>query len=560
MKFWDNVFPAAMRKLEQEFDEPKDRHDSGYSIRGLDNWDQVYQKLEDCFKKYVDETGITKKVKKGWREFSDRIGPLQEAWKLVPDIDYLTPVRGTLEFIMDAIRRASETRRQVLHGLDNLSSRFKDIELYLALFPMDGNVLATGTALVLSAFVAVEKLIGFYLKPRGGDYEKDVIGSLDDITRKSEALCSEAEKADMQQSTNNWKQAKQRHEELINLQATVINSQRELLQKQDLHADNLTKAYQVIQAIPNEVYNLIREYEKNREQKWQDVISRQVSEMNDTVQRALTPQPIPSNRCHITLDDIWEIFRPFYFEDLDIQRVLHRQEEIPARERAMTESLVTNPQFRQWMVSPMSKELIIQGNLLSDRHISSQSMFCSTLLQALRGNSRFISLFYLCGLHSDYGDPHSGPRGMMMSFIAQLVLQWDFNTTGIHQAIEFLWDEYCEEPDINDLCILASWLVVQLPADITVFCIMDGVNAYEKEGYLPDLVCGLSCILDWTIDPRVNATVKVLVTSPCRSLEVQQGFHDDAILVMADQLGLSGEANQRLLQHRMSRAFGNGED
>lgn len=101
MKFWDSVFPAAMRKLEEEFEEPKNRPGSNYSIRGLDNWDQVYQKLEDCFKKYIDETGIVRRAKKGWQEFSDRIGPLQEAWKLVPDIDYLTPIRGTLEFIID---------------------------------------------------------------------------------------------------------------------------------------------------------------------------------------------------------------------------------------------------------------------------------------------------------------------------------------------------------------------------------------------------------------------------------------------------------------------------
>ncbi|KAI1086211.1 hypothetical protein F5B19DRAFT_176379 [Rostrohypoxylon terebratum] len=90
MSFWDNVFPTAMSRLEEAFDEPKHRHDSGYSIRGLRDWDQVYQRLEDCFKNYVDDSGLIRTVKKGWRGFSDRIGPLQEAWKLMPDIDYLT--------------------------------------------------------------------------------------------------------------------------------------------------------------------------------------------------------------------------------------------------------------------------------------------------------------------------------------------------------------------------------------------------------------------------------------------------------------------------------------
>ncbi|KAI1089178.1 hypothetical protein F5B19DRAFT_468650 [Rostrohypoxylon terebratum] len=410
--------------------------------------------------------------------------------------------------------------------------------------------------------VAVERLIGFYLKPRGkkalsalfkgDDYEKDVIGSLHDILSKSEALRFEAEKADMLQSTTNWKLAQQRHKDLINLQETLMHNQNKLMQSQDSHSDSLAQTYKAI----NEVYNLMQEYERNQERRWQGALDRKIPEINITIQRALTPDTLHRNGQCITPDDIWDIFGLFYFEEGDTEHTLKRQETLPAHERAMTESLVTNPQFRQWMVSPTSKELLIQGNLTGKPQISSQTVFCSTFLQALRGNSRFISLFYICGLHSDYEDPHSGPRGMMMSFIAQLILQWNFDTTEIHQAMDFLWDEYCEEPDINDLCVLISWLVVQLPADMTVFCIMDGIHAYEKEGYLLDLVRGLACILDWAIDPRVNATIKVLVTSPCRTLEVRGGFHDDAVLLMTGQLGVSGEANQRLLQHRMSRAFG----
>ncbi|KAI2463777.1 hypothetical protein F4781DRAFT_415463 [Annulohypoxylon bovei var. microspora] len=563
MQFWDNVFPVAMSRLEEEFDESNNRHDASYNIRGLKDWDQVYQKLESCFKNYVDDTGLIKKVKRGWRGFADQIGPMQEVWKLVPDIDYLTPIRGTLEFIMDAIRRASETRQQILHGLDNLDNLFRDIELYLAMFPAEINVQEAGISLVLSALVAVEKLIGFYLKPRGkkalavlfkgDDYEKDVIGSLHDITSKSESLRFEAEKADMLQSTKNWQMAKQRHKELIDLQETFMISQEKLMQNQDSHTENLTKTYQAVKTIEDEVYGLIREYERNKEQS--QALDRKISEINDTIQRALTPDPTPGNGWHITLDDIWDMFSSFYFEENDVQHILEKQEKIPTSERAIAESLVTNPRFREWMVSPRSNKVLVQGDLANNRPISSQSVFCSTFLQALRGNPRFISLLYLCGLHSDYDDPCSGPRGMVMSFIAQLILQWNFDTTGTHQEMEFLWDEYRDEPDISDLCALVSRLVIQFPAEITVFCIIDGINAYEKEGYLQDLAHGLACILNLTIDTRVNATIKILIASPCRTLEVREGFHDDAVLVMADRLGLSGEANQRLLQHKMSKAF-----
>lgn len=44
---------------------------------------------------------------------------------------------------------------------------FRDIELFLVVFPSDPNVYDAGTELVVSALRAVEKLIGFYLKCKG---------------------------------------------------------------------------------------------------------------------------------------------------------------------------------------------------------------------------------------------------------------------------------------------------------------------------------------------------------------------------------------------------------
>lgn len=101
MRFWDKVFPDAMSKLAKTYAEPKGRYGNEHSIRDLEDWDQVYQLLENCREKYLGNKGWSKNVKKGWRHFTDNIGPLQQAWNLVPDIDYITPIRGTVEFLMD---------------------------------------------------------------------------------------------------------------------------------------------------------------------------------------------------------------------------------------------------------------------------------------------------------------------------------------------------------------------------------------------------------------------------------------------------------------------------
>jgi hypothetical protein len=102
MGFWDEVFPEAMRRLTKNTEEHKDREIDGYSIRSLTGWDHVYQVLERCHQEYVDDTSWTKKVKKGWRTFSDNAAvPGQNALKLVPDIYFLTPVRGTIDILFD---------------------------------------------------------------------------------------------------------------------------------------------------------------------------------------------------------------------------------------------------------------------------------------------------------------------------------------------------------------------------------------------------------------------------------------------------------------------------
>jgi hypothetical protein len=44
---------------------------------------------------------------------------------------------------------------------------FRDIELFLIIFPTEQGVFEAGTELVVSTLAAVEKLVGFYLKPRG---------------------------------------------------------------------------------------------------------------------------------------------------------------------------------------------------------------------------------------------------------------------------------------------------------------------------------------------------------------------------------------------------------
>ncbi|XXH04743.1 hypothetical protein Hte_011165 [Hypoxylon texense] len=565
-----------MNKLEKGFEEPKGRRVTGYSIRGMTDWDQVYQQVESCRERYLNG-GLYIAVKRGWRQFADSLGPLQESMKLIPDVDYVTPVRGTLEFIVDAIRRASETRQRLLQGLDKLNSLFQDIELFLITFPTEENVHEAGKDLIVSVLVAVEKLIGFYLKQKGkkivsalfkgDDYEKDVVDSLYDITSKSENLRHEATKADMSQSARNWKLAEQRSNELLKFQVVLHDGQERIIQNQHFLADDLKKTTTLL----NDMLGLTKEHEINMERKIADLQQRNADleqklleseHRADSLHRAHTPVPImaPNIGWHVTSDGLWHMFGALAFDDIDIQNIQEKQEQIPTHDRAIADSLISIPRFREWMVVAISRKLFVHGVSASNSPISSLSAFCSTLSQALRQNPRFVSLVYFCGLHADYDDPYAGPLCMMMSFVAQLILQGDFDTTFLHNYVDISWAEYGEEPGMDDLCAMLKWLVSRLSVETTLFFVIDGVNAFEKDAYVHDFVDGLACILDMTIDSSIQATVKVLITSPSRTLEVREGFHDDDMVVLTtDRLDTSMGINQRSFQHRVSRVLESGD-
>lgn len=103
MLFWNDVFPEAMRRLQDSGVEPEGRKAAGCSIRELAGWDQVYQVLERCHLDYIDDSSWTKKIKRGWRSFADNGAvPLQNATQLIiPDIEYASPVKATIDILLD---------------------------------------------------------------------------------------------------------------------------------------------------------------------------------------------------------------------------------------------------------------------------------------------------------------------------------------------------------------------------------------------------------------------------------------------------------------------------
>lgn len=104
MSFWAEVFPEAMRHLNEEPEPYNGRYKLQWSIRDLRDWRQVEETLDMARKEYDHSNGHQHigKFRRKLRGAMDKsVQPLKQAMKLVPDIEIASPVVGAIELLVD---------------------------------------------------------------------------------------------------------------------------------------------------------------------------------------------------------------------------------------------------------------------------------------------------------------------------------------------------------------------------------------------------------------------------------------------------------------------------
>jgi hypothetical protein len=99
MKFWDDIFDDAMEEFIDGAE--ADPNKSAYTIRDKKDWDSLFGQLESARNKFNSTMGVRGKMKKIYRKVADNVQPVIEITKLVPDIEYTTPVLGAVEFLLE---------------------------------------------------------------------------------------------------------------------------------------------------------------------------------------------------------------------------------------------------------------------------------------------------------------------------------------------------------------------------------------------------------------------------------------------------------------------------
>ncbi|RDL40430.1 uncharacterized protein BP5553_00409 [Venustampulla echinocandica] len=542
MKFWDHIFPKAMDKLKFSMatKEAKGRLEE-YSIRNKASWDAVYGTLEVARMQYTSKTGIGGALRKVWRKAADHIQPAIETTKLanevvkyIPQANAVTPVFGIVEVLLDAVKTAAAVRKQILAGFEDLDPIFSDVELFLSTFPNASNITSSSIDLIATVFLAVECGIGFFIGStfiRGlsatfnkAEYEKPLLDSLQMITDKSKQV-------EAHYSQNN----------------------------------NTQVAMNSVLAVLTDQY--VRERQANL------LITQENSSLKVEVEilRAASPQPA-SQTSAVNEDGLLSLLDIPNIDLADLERIEKRGQLLSMQERGRAEQIVHNQKFQTWLVSPTSTMLLTHGNFHGLQDTSALSLFCVTLIRAFRARPRFVTLVWFCGLHlsvndsdadsEDYSDEECGlsmMEQMLKSLVVQLLCQYSFNTQYLPSEIELAG---VQDGDLEQLFPLFEWLVHQLPENITLFCLIDGIAYYEREEFEDPMLEVLAGILRLTVASSIRAVVKVLVTSPWGTDTVRAAFEaedkedeEDLILSMAGQSRLGWIPSKARLERELGSGF-----
>ena len=168
--------------------------------------------------------------------------------------------------------------------------------------------------------------------------------------------------------------------------------------------------------------------------------------------------------------------------------------------------------------------------------ISAMSVFCAILVDTLttmpkdvsQAEDTHIVLYFFCGQHASYDGPLAGPAGLIRSLVSQLFLVWpkrahlDFS---FMEDIPGLWNDV-QDHRIDALCWVFQELLSQLPSDVVVHCIIDGISQYEtsargwKDQLRAVVTCFERCIVETNHDNTHSASFKVILASADKSIDV----------------------------------------
>lgn len=555
-----NIFPEMMQNFKSQYpEEPKGRVDKGYSIRHRTSWGEVLNDLSSARDSYYNRPGIVGSLKKAGRKISENTHQVRTLAEFIPSHTFTSPVVTLLKVIIDAVKRTSTVRQDLEHALEGLSESFVDIEVYLIVFSEVQSISDAAINLGVSILKSIEEVIGYYIQHivikglnavwRGDDYQKSLTESLEGIKRNGDLLKHQAFNAHIREGHATYNVAGE-------IMETVSKTSTDVSKIESTMSNMQNKFVDMFNDLQRERDKQIAEENRRWKEKRaeEEALRRENASLQVAVMyyRAITPPPQPPRPPvpYISQRDLYRVLNVPELEKMDLEYAIQSKELLTAADQERAEFIMGSPKFRNWLIATSSTELLVHGN--SDPMlVSPLSFFCSMLVQNLYRMPRFRTVVFFCGLHTASNDIYAGGRGMIKSFLTQLLAQETFN-------LNFLDPDFVariKKDDANALCKLFGVLARQLSRDVSLFCIIDGVNFYDHGKHLIGMSFVLRSLLDLRSEGNMQTVFKILITSPSTTTQVVQAFDEENIWSLPSQQGTGQDFSQLRFERQMDDNF-----
>jgi hypothetical protein len=225
----------------------------------------------------------------------------------------------------------------------------------------------------------------------------------------------------------------------------------------------------------------------------------------------------------------------------DLNNILPIGRTLPLAEQNRAVALMQSTRFHEWFLSAVSSGLIVNGNCNYVQRQSPMSFVAAKLASSLYKSvaswksdspAKLIVLHFFCGEHVDgYDDVDASPAGLLCSLLRQLVRQH-----ASFKLAKIIQKTILDSSDVNQLLDIFSTLIRQLPENVVLFCIIDGLSYYDDQmrGEETSSLIKRLASLSTSKDERKRCVFKLLLTTSRRlmSTAVDECFGWDEILTL----------------------------
>lgn len=226
----------------------------------------------------------------------------------------------------------------------------------------------------------------------------------------------------------------------------------------------------------------------------------------------------------------------------DLNNILGIGRTLPLADQNRAVALMQSTRFHEWFLSAVSSSLIVNGSCDYVQRESPMSFVAAKLASSLYKSvaswksdspAKLIVLHFFCGKHVDgCNDVDASPAGLLCSLLRQLVRQHaSFKLAKIMQQKTIL-----DSSDVNQLLDIFSTLIRQLPENVVLFCIIDGLSYYDDQmrGEETSSLIKRLASLSTSKEGRKRCVFKLLLTTSRRlmSTAVDECFGWDEILTL----------------------------